>query len=322
LFVWIEMRCRLLDRPVANTTDEDPREVVAVMRDVTERKGQEQALEAARAESERANVAKGQFLATMSHELRTPLNVIIGFSEMLLNEAQLRLDSERRREYANLINDSGTHLLSVVNGILDVSRLDSGEFELRPEPFALAAVLDNCCDLLALKARDAGLELLVNVPSGFPDVVADKRAVKQILINLLSNAIKFTDRGGRVVVAAAIDGPTFVITVEDNGVGIGADDLPRLGDRFFQARSAYDRRHDGTGLGLSIVKGLAVLHGGEMDIRSRVGEGTQVIVSLPLDCEHSPRIHTDSAVGRRLWSGPMRSTGASEESNTPVRKSA
>ena len=322
LFIWIEMRCRLLDRPVANATADDLREVVAVMRDVTERKSQQQALEAARAESERANVAKGQFLATMSHELRTPLNVIIGFSEMLLNETQLRLDSERRREYANLINDSGTHLLSVLNGILDMSRLDSGEFELRPEPFALAAVLENCCDLLALKARDAGLELLVNVPGGFPDVVADKRAMKQILINLLSNAIKFTDRGGRVVVAAAIDGPTFVITVEDNGIGIGADDLPRLGDRFFQARSAYDRRHDGTGLGLSIVKGLAVLHGGEMDIRSHVGEGTQVIVRLPLDCEHSRRIHIDSAVDRRLSSGPIRSTGAPEESNTPVRKSA
>jgi cell cycle sensor histidine kinase DivJ len=323
MFVWVEMRCRLLGQAAGGSARADMREVVAVMRDITERKAQEQILEAARMESERASVAKGRFLATMSHELRTPLNVIIGFSEMLLNDAQLRLDSDRRREYAGLINDSGAHLLAVVNGILDMSRLDNGEFEIRPEPFALAAVMENCCDLLALKARDAGLELSVNVPRDFPDVVADKRAMKQVLINLLSNAVKFTDRGGRVSASAAIDGQTFVITVEDNGIGIGEDDLPRLGDPFFQARSAYDRRHDGTGLGLSIVKGLAALHGGEVDIRSRVGQGTRVAVRLPLDCEHArqaSQASIESASERR--SPSVRVVPDGDDIHMPVRKRA
>ena len=221
----------------------------------------------------------------MSHELRTPLNAIIGFSEMLTNETQMRLDAERRHEYADLINDSGHHLLSVVNGILDMTKIETGDFEIRPEPFRLAGVIGDCCDLLALKAREAGIDLVVDVPADLPEIVADKRALKQILINLLSNAIKFTDRGGRIAVSAAAEGAMIAITVEDNGIGIGEEDLPRVGNPFFQARGSYDRRHDGTGLGLSIVKGLVALHGGDIAIRSRVGEGTRVTVRLPLDCE-------------------------------------
>jgi cell cycle sensor histidine kinase DivJ len=146
--------------------------------------------------------------------------------------------------------------------------------------------------------------------------------MKQILINLLSNALKFTDRGGRVVVSAAIEGQTFVITVEDNGIGVGEADLPRLGDPFFQARSTYDRRHDGTGLGLSIVKGLAAQHGGDVNIRSRVGEGTRVVVRLPLDCEQTLRINVESTPDRRTGL-PHGSVGQrSDELNMPVRKSA
>jgi cell cycle sensor histidine kinase DivJ len=282
-FIWIEMRCRPLDR--AGAPAEEPGEVIAVMRDVTERKAQEVALEQACAEAERANTAKSHFLATMSHELRTPLNAIIGFSEMLLNEKEMRIGVERRHEYAKLINDSGSHLLSVVNGILDMTKIDTGDFEITPEPFPLPDVIVGCCDLLALKAREAGIELVAAVPADLPELVADKRAVKQILINLLSNAIKFTDRGGRVKVDAAVEGQTVAIGVEDNGIGIGEDDLSRIGRPFFQARASYDRRHDGTGLGLSIVKGLVALHGGEISIRSRVGEGTGITVRLPLDCE-------------------------------------
>jgi cell cycle sensor histidine kinase DivJ len=317
-YVWIEMQCR----PLARSAGHDWGEVVAVMRDGTERKAQEQAIEEARADCERANAIKSRFLATMSHELRTPLNVIIGFSDMLLNEAALSLDADRRRDYAKLISDSGTHLLAVVNGILDMSRLDSGEFEIRPEPFALAAVIEHCCDLLALRLRDAGLDISINVPRDLPEVVADKRAVKQILINLLSNAVKFTDRGGRVTVSATTDGPTLTIAVEDNGIGIEEEDLPRLGDPFFQARSAYDRRHDGTGLGLSIVKGLAALHGGALTIRSRVGEGTQVAVRLPLDGERARQINLGSTEERWARSAQPLSSFASEGVNQPARKRA
>jgi len=281
-FIWVEMRCRRLDG--ASSEMGEP-EVVAVMRDVTERKLQEQALGDARAEADQANAAKVKFLANMSHELRTPLNAIIGFSDMLMNEDRMRLDGARRQEYAKLINDSGTHLLSVVNGILDMSKMETGDFEISPEPFAPAQVIGNCCDILALKARESGLDLAMRLPDDLPDLMADKRAFKQILLNLISNAVKFTDRGGRVTVTATIEAADILIAVEDTGIGISADDLPRIGRPFFQARGAYDRRHDGTGLGLSIVQGLVGLHGGEVNIASRLGEGTRVIVRLPVNCE-------------------------------------
>jgi cell cycle sensor histidine kinase DivJ len=325
-FIWIEMRCRPLDRALGEAVRANEREVVAVMRDVTERKAQEQALHEARTEAEHANVAKSRFLATMSHELRTPLNAIIGFSEMLMNETQMRLDAERRREYASLINESGNHLLAVVNGILDMTRLDTGDFEIRPEPFRLAAVIGSCCDLLALKAHDAGLDLVADVADDLPEIVADKRALKQILINLISNAIKFTDRGGCVRVGAAAEGATIVIAVEDNGIGIGEEDLPRIGKPFFQARGSYDRRHDGTGLGLSIVKGLVALHGGDVAIRSRVGEGTRITVRLPVDCEQArPRPVPAAKPVRIAPRPPAESALAARETatvTTVVKKSA
>ena len=278
-FAWIEMRCRPLEP--ANPGERD---VVAVLRDVSERKVHERALEIARKESERINSAKGRFLATMSHELRTPLNAIIGFSDMLSNDA-IELDRAREREYASLINESGRHLLSMVNGILDMSKMESGNFEITPEPFAPAPAIRSCCDILVLKAQEAGVELTTRIAADLPEIVADRRAVNQILINLISNAIKFTPRGGRVSVSALCDGARLSVSVEDTGVGIGEADLPRLGEAFFQARAAYDRRHDGTGLGLSIVKGLVRLHGGDMDIRSKLGDGTRVTIRLPIDCE-------------------------------------
>jgi two-component system, cell cycle sensor histidine kinase DivJ len=285
-FVWVEMRCR----PLAGSGDD--RDVVAVMREVTERKAQEQAIEEARSEAERANAAKGRFLATMSHELRTPLNAIIGFSDMLMNEEQLKLDGARRQDYAQLINESGQHLLSVVNGILDMSKIETGNFEITPEPFDPAPVIVTCSDILALKAREGGVDLISRIPRDLPELVADKRALKQILLNLLSNAIKFTDRGGRVVVSAKSESGSVVLTVEDTGVGIAADDLPRVGSPFFQARGSYARPYDGTGLGLSIVKGLVALHGGDIEIHSRVGEGTCVSIRLPVDCERVARDET------------------------------
>jgi two-component system, cell cycle sensor histidine kinase DivJ len=315
-FVWIEMRCW----PVARTAQAQPGEgceVVAVMRDVTARKDEEHAVADARAQAERANVAKSRFLATMSHELRTPLNAIIGFSEMLREEGALMIDARQRHDYAQLINESGHHLLSVVNGILDMSKIESGNFEIVPEPVATARVIAECCELLALRARQAGIEVVVELKDDLPEIVADKRALLQIMLNLLSNAVKFTNRGGKVTITATAasghaagrdpvhasgDEPAYgdsgeagheaahiVIKVEDTGVGIGAEDLPRVGEPFFQARSSYDRRHDGTGLGVSIVRGLLSLHGGWMEIESRVGAGTSVAVHLPLDCESARR---------------------------------
>ena len=280
-FRWVDMRC------LPRESGAGEREVIAVLRDISERKLQDRAIETARAESERADAAKIRFIATMSYELRTPLNAIIGFSDMLTNES-LDLDPRRRLEYAKLINDSGRHLLSVVNGILDVSKIENGNFEITPEPFTPAPAIESCADLLALKAQDAGVELTMRIAPDLPEVAADRRAFNQILINLISNAVKFTPRGGRVTVSARCDGPKLAVTVEDTGVGIGETDLPRLGEAFFQGRASYDRRHDGTGLGLSIVKGLVHLHGGEVDIKSRLGEGTRVTVRLPFEIANHP----------------------------------
>src|SRR2546430_13900449 len=215
-FIWVEMRCRLLEQ-VSSEAD-----VVAVMRDVTDRKVQEQALELARTAAEQADASKTRFLATMSHELRTPLNAIIGFSEMIVHEEAMMLDAARRKEYAQLINDSGQHLLSVVNGILDISKMESGNFEISPEPFAPRAALINCCNLLALKARENSIDLVTRAPDDLPVMTGDSRAFKQIVLNLVSNAIKFTERGGKVTVTAAVEGPWLVLRGSDTGVRIGA----------------------------------------------------------------------------------------------------
>lgn len=284
-FIWIEMRCRPLERAAEGSATDV--EVVAVMRDITERKSQEQALEDAHSEAEKAHAAKSQFLATMSHELRTPLNAIIGFSEMIVQEVELGLDAARRREYAKLINDSGQHLLSVVNGILDMSKMESGVFEIIAEPFVPREAIMNCCNLMALKARENGIDLVVNLPEDLPGMVGDQQAFKQILLNLLSNSIKFTERGGSVTVSASAAGVDLAIKVSDTGVGISADDLKRIGDPFFQAEKTYRRRHEGTGLGLSIVKSLVALHQGEMTVQSKLDVGTMISVVLPLDLERS-----------------------------------
>ena len=280
-FIWIEMRCRPLEQ-ASDTTAMLDAEVVAVMRDVTDRKIQEQALDLARTAAEQADASKTRFLATMSHELRTPLNAVIGFSEMIVQEDVLMVDAARRKEYAQLINDSGQHLLSVVNGILDMSKMESGHFEISPEPFAPRAALLNCCNLLALKARDNAIDLVSRAPEDLPDMTGDPRAFKQIVLNLVSNAIKFTERGGRVTVSASVEGSRLMLRVTDNGVGIAADDLKRIGDPFFQAGKTYQRRHEGTGLGLSIVKSLVELHAGEIIVQSKINEGTTVSVALPL----------------------------------------
>ena len=276
-FIWVEMRCRPLEQGSPET------EVVAVMRDVTDRKVQEQALELARTAAEQADASKTRFLATMSHELRTPLNAIIGFSEMIVHEEAMMIDAARRKEYAQLINDSGQHLLSVVNGILDISKMETGNFEISPEPFAPRAALLHCCNLLALKARDNGVDLITRAAEDLPVMNGDPRAFKQIALNLVANAIKFTERGGSVTVSAAVEGARLMLCVTDTGVGIAAEDLARIGDPFFQAGKTYQRKHEGTGLGLSIVKGLVGLHNGEMNVQSTVGEGTTVTVALPLD---------------------------------------
>lgn len=280
-FIWVEMRCRPLDQDMSGDVAREA-EVVAVMRDVTDRKLSEQALDQARSAAEAADAAKTRFLATMSHELRTPLNAIIGFSEMIAQEQTLMLGAAQRKEYAELINASGQHLLSVVNGILDMSKMESGNFEIASEPFAPRASLMHCCNLLALKARENGIDLVTDAPQDLPVMTGDPRAFKQIVLNLVANAIKFTERGGQVTVTASASSSQLTLRISDTGVGIAPDDLKRIGAPFFQAGKTYQRRHEGTGLGLSIVKSLVALHLGELTVQSRLGEGTAVTVKLPL----------------------------------------
>jgi cell cycle sensor histidine kinase DivJ len=284
VFVWVELRARrvALDGDTRNAGDSAT--VISVIRDVTSVKEHEIALEAARLEAERANQWKDRFLANFSHELRTPLNAIIGFSEMLGNDELMPRDPAKRSEYANIINASGLHLLSVVNSILDMSKIEAGRFEIVPEPFELAPLIDQCCDMVRLKAEAGGVRLLKQVPAYLDELVADKRACKQILINLLSNAVKFTPHDGKVTIAVRVEGNSLLLSVADTGIGISPRELPHIGDPFYQARDSYDRPYEGTGLGLSVVRGLVGLHGGAITIESAAGEGTCVTVRLPADC--------------------------------------
>jgi len=280
-FRWVEMRSRRFE---VNAETAQGCRVASILRDVSEAKQRDEDLEAARAAAEEVNVWKDQFLANVSHELRTPLNAIIGFAEMLANAQLAPQDPEKRREYASIIQQSGQHLLAVVNSILDMSKIQSGAFDIRPEPFAIAPLIDLCCDMVKLKAQEGGVELVRAYPEQLEEVVGDKRACKQIFLNLLSNAVKFTPRAGRVTIKARPEGTHIVISVADTGIGIAQHDLANLGNPFFQAGASYDRPYEGTGLGLSVVRGLVGLHGGTIAVESELGKGTCVSVRLPLDC--------------------------------------
>jgi cell cycle sensor histidine kinase DivJ len=280
-YVWVEMRCRPM-RPQDGTAIERP-SIVAVTRDISDRKAQEAELTRTRDEAESASRAKTQFLANMSHELRTPLNAVIGFSEILNRELFGALGEARYRDYARLIHESGEHLLNVVNDILDMSKIEAGKFKIVKEPFDVASLVKSCCDIMRHTAEQRSLSLIVDVAPGIPELPADKRACKQMLLNVISNAIKFTDPGGWVRVSARVVEGSVELAVADNGIGIAEQDLPKLGNPFVQANNSYDRSYDGTGLGLSVVKGLARLHGGKIELVSTLGQGTTATILLPLD---------------------------------------
>lgn len=279
-YSWVEMRCRPLQSSRGGAF---PPGVLAGTRDISERKTQEDALLRARDEAESASRAKTQFLANMSHELRTPLNAVIGFSEILNRELFGALGEQRYRDYARLIHESGEHLLHVVNDILDMSKIEAGKLKLVKEPFDVGSLIASCVEVMRHAAEAKQLSLVTEVAPGMPDLVADRRACKQMLLNVISNAIKFTDPGGWVRVAAREETETVELIVTDNGIGIGEQDLPKLGNPFVQADNAYNRSHDGAGLGLSVVKGLARLHGGRLEIASKLGQGTTATIVLPVN---------------------------------------
>lgn len=237
------------------------------------------------AEAERratdAERARREFVAHMSHELRTPLNAIIGFSEVMTHEMFGPVGSPRYLEYAKVIHESGSHLLELINGILDMSKIEAGKFDLGEEIFDLEEVAAQAVRFVKLQSERKGVALKTAIAPSARAMFADKRAVKQMLVNLLTNGVKFTPRGGEVRIDAARQGETVLIAVSDTGVGIGPEDLKRLGRPFEQVEGEHVRSQEGTGLGLALVKALAALHGGDVAIVSVLGEGTTVTVTLP-----------------------------------------
>ena len=230
--------------------------------------------------AEEANRSKSEFLANMSHELRTPLNAIIGFSEMMKTQMFGPLGHDRYVEYAGDIHNSGGHLLLLINDILDMSKVEAGKFNLQTEPVQVMEVIEQCMRLISARAQEKGLQMRVEA-EGLPEVEADPRALKQILINLMTNAVKFTPEGGRVVVRAFEAADGLVLQVADTGIGIAEEDLRRLGRPFEQIESQHSKSHQGSGLGLALSKSLIELHGGELRIDSILGKGTTVSFTIP-----------------------------------------
>jgi two-component system cell cycle sensor histidine kinase PleC len=230
--------------------------------------------------AEEANQTKSKFLANMSHELRTPLNAIIGFSEIMGSGMFGTLGSEKYHEYCHDILTSGHYLLEVINDILDMSKIEAGRMKLDMETLDLSKTLAESVRVVSGRAEDKHLMLDADIGADIP-VVADRRAVKQILINLLSNAVKFTPEGGRVVVRSRVLHDRIVLLIADTGIGIAPQSLRRLGKPFEQVESQLTKSYQGSGLGLAIAKSLTALHGGSMRLRSKLGAGTVVALSLP-----------------------------------------
>jgi two-component system, cell cycle sensor histidine kinase PleC len=232
--------------------------------------------------AEEANQTKSKFLANMSHELRTPLNAIIGFSEIMESGMFGALGSDKYREYCHDILTSGQYLLEVINDILDMSKIEAGRMKLDMEPLDLSKTVAESLRVVSGRAEDKKLVLDADIDNVI-SAVADRRSVKQIIVNLLSNAVKFTPDGGKVVVRSHLFGDRIVLMIADTGIGIPAQSLSRLGRPFEQVESQLTKTYHGSGLGLAIARSLTQLHGGSMKLRSRLGKGTVVRVSLPRD---------------------------------------
>jgi len=234
---------------------------------------------------ETANRHKSEFLANMSHELRTPLNAIIGFSEVL-GERMFGELNEKQAEYTDDILSSGRHLLSLINDILDLSKVEAGRMELELTKFDLPMAIDNALTLIRERASRHGIRLHHSVDERLGELTGDERKIKQILLNLLSNAVKFTPEGGRVDVDAVSSDGVVEISVSDTGIGIAPQDQETIFEEFRQVGTDYAQKREGTGLGLTLTRKFVELHGGKIWVESELGRGSRFIFTLPIDHEH------------------------------------
>ncbi|MFC4273088.1 PAS domain-containing protein [Sneathiella chungangensis] len=263
---------------------DDTGEVIAIggsITDISLNKKTEETLRLALIKAEEASQSKSKFLATMSHELRTPLNAIIGFSDILLGEYFGPVGSAKYMEYAEDINHSGRHLLSLINEVLDISAIELGKRELVLEPLVVQDLLSDCVKSVRHRAETQGLTVALNADSSLPPISADETAVRQIFLNLLTNAIKFSHAGDKIIVTARAADEAVVITVADTGEGINKEQLASVTEPFVKGHSTSHITHEGVGLGLSIVKSFVAAHKGTLHIESEVGRGTTVTVTLP-----------------------------------------
>ena len=267
-----QTRTRAIEQTVAERT-------ASLRSEIAQRTQIEKQLRAAKEEAESANLAKSEFLAVMSHELRTPLNAVIGFAEMMTNELYGKLGHENYRQYSSFIRDSADHLLSLINDILDLSKIDAERYELSKEVVSVAEVWRSVHDMLREWVSTAQLDLKCDLDDSPIRILADARALRQILLNLMSNAIKFTPEGGVITVSAEIDAKgNCVLWVRDSGIGISDDDLAAVFEPFRQVDSSVARKHEGTGLGLPLTQRLTELHGAKLEVDSKLGRGTTVSI--------------------------------------------
>jgi two-component system cell cycle sensor histidine kinase PleC len=271
---WIEGRCE---------TDQTGKVIAlfGICQDVTEQRRMQVTLREARDAAQAADRAKSTFLACMSHELRTPLNAIIGFSDLLQTEMFGPLGSEQYLEYAADINRSGHHLLELVNDLLDMARVEAGMVELQEEAIDVAMLIREAVNLARGSVPGTTHKFDVRLPEATPLLMADRRRIKQVLINLIGNAVKFTPSGGGIRITVGEGERHMSITITDTGIGIPPEKIGDLGRPFSQIESTASRRYQGSGMGLFITKALVRRHGGDLEIESRLGEGTTVIIRLP-----------------------------------------
>jgi len=278
-FLWVEMQ---LSPIIDESAGSGRHDVIALLRDITARKDAEAAMADARRVAEDASQAKSRFLATIGHELRTPLNAVVGFSEMMSSGIGGEL-SPTHKEYAGLIQQSGKHLLEVVNMLLDMSRIEAGKFELQADSMDAGSIIPACFSMVETLAQEQNVRLVSEIEADLPPMLADERVCRQIVINLLSNAIKFSHEGGLVTVTVKRQGQSINFSVRDRGIGMAPAAMARIGEPFFQVQDGLSRKYEGTGLGLSIVKGLVELHGGTLRAMSEIGAGTTITVLLPIN---------------------------------------